>query len=85
MVVEEVRHEGEVQSLLTLHHVLGGDEGPALQFLRLVQHLLGPGDHVLDVHGVLVHSGRAGGDLIEQLGVDLAVFDILVEVPDSST
>ena len=83
VVVEQVGHEGEVESLLTLHHVLGGDEGPALQFLRLVQHLLGPGDHVLDVHGVLVDPGRAGSNLVEQLGVDLTVFNILMEVSDS--
>ena len=83
VVVEEVGHEGEVESLLALHHVLGGDEGPALQLVGLVQHLLGPGDHVLDVHGLLVDPGRAGGDLVEQLGVDLTVFNILVEVPDS--
>ena len=84
MVVEQVGHEGEVESLLALDDVLGGDEGSALQFLRLIQHLLSPGDHVLDVHGLLVNPGRAGRNLVEQLSVDLAVFNILVEVPDSS-
>ena len=83
MVVEQVGHEGEVELVHALGHVLRRDEAPAAQLVRLLQHDLGPGHEVSLHQRLLVNPGVGGRDLVEQEGVRLAVLDVVGEVVDA--
>ena len=82
MVVEEVGHEGEVELVHALRHVGRGDEAAAAELVRLLQHDLRPGQQVGLQQRVPVDPRVRGGDLVEEVGVGLAVLDVAGEVGD---
>ena len=84
VVVEQVSNKRQVELFLALDHILGGDEGSALNFVRLVQHELRPLQQILPAHGVLVYSSLFRRYLVDKLSVDLTVFNIIVEIANSS-
>ena len=53
VVVEEVSHEGQVELLDAGDDVGGGDEGPAVDLLGLVERALGAGGQVRALQGGL--------------------------------
>ena len=77
-----IGHKGLIELLVSRHHVPRGHEGSAVNLLRLLEHHLGPLGQVGLGHGQLVHPGVLGSDLGDELGVDLAVFDVFAEVVD---
>ena len=83
-VVEEIGHKSQVELLLTLDHVLGGDKGSALDLVSLIQHELRPLQEVLTGHGLLVNSGPLWCYLVDQLSVNLTVLDVIVKIVNSS-
>ena len=84
MVVEEVCNKCKIELLVAVDHVLGGDEGPAVNPLSLGQHDLCSFQPVLPGERLLVKLLIAWRHLSQQLSVDLAVLDVLAEVLDES-
>ena len=58
---------------------------PAVYLLRLFEHVLRPLCEVIDAECGLVDAGVLGGDLVDELYIHLAVFDIVSEVLYSAT
>ena len=51
VVVEEVGHEGHIEFVDALHHVLGGEETAAPELVCLLQHNFRPANHVAVLGG----------------------------------
>ena len=83
VVVKQVGHKGEVELVHALSHVLGRDEAPAAELLRLLQHHLRPTQEVGLHQRLFVDPGVGGRDLVEEEGVRLAVLDVVGEVVDA--
>ena len=82
VVIEQIGNKGLVQLLVAARNVSRSDEGFAADLVSLLQHHLRPLEVVSLAQGSLVHPRGLGSDLIDELGVDLAVLDVFAEVGD---
>ena len=83
-VVEQVCYKSQVETLLTLDHILGSHECSGLDLVRLLQHRLRPLQQVNLGHGLLVDTCFSWSNLIDQLCVDLTVLDVIMKIANSS-
>ena len=87
VVIEQVGNEGQIQLFVATYYLPRGDKGLAVDLLCLLQHHLSPltFTEVSIAHSRPVHARRLGGDLIDELGVDFAVLDVLAKVADPTS
>ena len=80
VIVEHVGDEREVQLVYAVHHVARRYETSTAELGRLLQHNLGAGRVVRLHHCLESDASRVGRDLFDQVGVDLRVGDVRLEV-----
>lgn len=80
VIVEHVGDEGEIQLVYAVYHVARRHETSAAELGRLLQHNLGAGGVVGLHHSFESDASRVGRDLLDEVGVDLRVGDVRLEI-----
>ena len=84
VVVKKICHKGKIKPFLTLDNILGCDKGSAFNLFSLLKHIFSSFQKIFFVHCILIYTSLFGSNLVDQLSINLTVFDVIMKISDSS-
>jgi len=80
VIIEHISNEGQVELVNAIHNIAGRHESATAEFRGLLKHNLRAW-HVIRLHqGLQSDSGGIRRDLLDEIGVDLRVRDVGLEI-----